>query len=148
MIFTDLMQELWFFEYHESTNNLTSPIIEFVGSVNRKKFIPSYGIWILGPIYDRYEDKRNKILPKKNQFTDNKFLQKEREPAIFVFNAAKMYIWAFAVSLCLFGLQRLAAQATTRWKVIHAKFKHTKVKGVIFMILIEAYIQFVSFLFF
>ena len=74
VIFIDMMEEFWFFEYHEIDYNSTSSFIEFVGSVNRKKFIPAYVDWILGPVYDQYEVKKGKIFVDKTRFTDKKFM--------------------------------------------------------------------------
>ena len=59
-----------------------------------------------------------------------------------------MFIWAYIVAIVIFFIQKILGVLTRRWKRLSEKFNHTRVKAMVFMILVDAHLQFVSFMFF
>ena len=54
ILMVEFSQEFWYFEYHETNYSSFAFIIDFVGNINRKKFIPSPIKSLSGPLYHDY----------------------------------------------------------------------------------------------
>ena len=78
MILVDFVEEFWFYEYHDTNYNISSEIFQFVGGVNRNKFMPIFVKVFLGEAYEDFNEKKAKIYKGKGKFTQVKFLEKER----------------------------------------------------------------------
>lgn len=151
--FPDIIEELWFYEYHDISYSHSAPILQFIGGVNRDKYIPSYVKKTLLPgLYKKYSS--FKLSYTKNNFStkialaDHKFLQNENQPPIFFLVASKMYLWNYAIAICIFLGFKILNKLTKKCSAINARFRQSSVNGAIGMVLLDAHLQFISFMFF
>ena len=73
--FPDMIEEFWLYEYHKTNYSYCSGIFEYIGGVNRDKYIPSFLKDIVAPnIYNKYislrEHTRFKVLGDMKPYTE------------------------------------------------------------------------------
>lgn len=92
IILSDFVEELWFYEYHEGQYEGHRKYLEFIGRVNRNKFLPIFIKDIFGSVYEQYTEFRKSWGHIKKPYTNEKFLKIEGESTFFISNTAKLFI--------------------------------------------------------
>ena len=74
LTFPDMIEEFWFYEYHQTNYSYSKSIIMFIGGVNRDKYIPSFVKETFPTIYENYVSVQNHlehhVFGDKSQYTD------------------------------------------------------------------------------